>query len=126
MDIIERAKVKCGSWSKLSKELGVSASQMSGIKNGTVKPTAYQLGKCAEICGERWYDHALPALMAQERTEAGRLFWKGKLERLLTIGAMGLVAASLVQVPLNGGTKPGAVTIENNYESDLSNRYYVK
>lgn len=115
MEIIERAATRLGSYGKLAKALGISVQQMSSIKTGRIAATPYQIGKCAEICGEPWEQHAFAALMEQERTPAGREFWRGKLLRHTATAALVCLVSFLTIMQAHGASSPALPTAKHAF-----------
>lgn len=94
MTLIEKAKLKLGSFHAVAEYLEISDAYVSYIRSGKRHLQPIQAAKLAELVGERWTDHVLPTLAAMENKPADRDFWLGKIAALRSVAAAVVLAVA--------------------------------
>jgi hypothetical protein len=92
LELLDKAKAKLGSDYKVAQVLKISRVNISLMRSGQMKMPAYQAARLAELVGERWIDHALPALAATARSDEEKAYWLGKLKTVVLSDAGQLIS----------------------------------
>ena len=101
-DLMTRAVAKLGTIQAVADYLEVTHGCASQWVNGTRPLPPFHAAQLSTLLGERWYDGALPALVAKAKTKKEKDFWLGKLSTLAKIAAQGVTAISLAMILLLG------------------------
>jgi len=99
LELIERAKEQLGSYAEVARFIERSPSLINEIRHGRKQLEPIHAAKLAELLGDRWYDHALPALAAQAKSAEDKAFWLGKLQALArTAGVPAAIVAGAILI----------------------------
>lgn len=87
--LVERAKAKLGSYTAVADHLDLTSGMIGHVVAGRKYLPPFHAARLAELLGEDWAQHALPALAESARTSKEKAYWLGKLKRMATVGALG-------------------------------------
>jgi predicted transcriptional regulator len=106
--LLDKAKEKLRDDKAIATFLDVSKQHISNVRHGHSTLSEYHAARLAELVGERWFDHALPALAAKAKTPEEAAYWRKKWEGL----RRAIVAVALVIGTATASQKVSAAQLE--------------